>query len=236
MNKILAIIPARGGSKAVSKKNIRNLAGKPLIKYTIETALAVRDLFYRVIVSTEDPNIANIARDCGAEVPFLRPTELAEDRVPTLPVIQHAVRFVETSDRIRLNWILLLQPTSPLRTSNDIRAAMKLSNESNCDSVISVVKVVAGHPISMKRIENNRLFPYYIEEKEGTRRQDFRPYAYMRNGAIYLSRRDIVMEKNSIWGDIIRPYVMPPERSVNIDSELDFKLAEILIKEQSKIE
>jgi CMP-N-acetylneuraminic acid synthetase len=104
-----------------------------------------------------------------------------------------------------------------------------------CDSVISVVRVFSVHPILMKRIEDGRLLPFCIEEKEGTRRQDYAPDAYMRNGAIYLSRRDVIMERHSIWGDIIHPYVMPPERSVGIDSELDFKLVELLMRQQLEL-
>jgi CMP-N-acetylneuraminic acid synthetase len=97
-----------------------------------------------------------------------------------------------------------------------------------------VVQVFAEHPILMKRIEDNRLLPYCIEEKEGTRRQDYQPPAYMRNGAIYLTRRDVLMNKNSIWGKVIRPYVMPPERSVSIDSELELKLVELILQERLK--
>ena len=131
-----------------------------------------------------------------------------------------------------LDWILLLQPTAPLRTAGDIQAAIDLAERGGCDSVISVVQVFAVHPILMKRIEADRLLPFCIEEKEGTRRQDYQPPAYMRNGAIYLTRREVLMERNSIWGEVIRPYVMPEERSVSIDSELDLKLAELMMQER----
>lgn len=230
--KLLAVIPARGGSKGVLRKNIRPVCGRPLIAYTIETALAARHLLHRSIVSTEDPEIAAIAREHGAEVPFMRPAELAGDKVPTLPVLQHAVEFVEDQDGVTLDWVLLLQPTTPLRLIEDIENSINLALQNKCDSVISVVQVVAEHPILMKRIEENRLLPYCIAEKEGTRRQDCQPPAYLRNGAIYLTRRDVMMEKNSIWGQVICPYVMPPERSVNIDGELDLKLIELLMKER----
>jgi CMP-N-acetylneuraminic acid synthetase len=214
------------------RKNIRPICGKPLIAYTIETALAARHLLHRSIVTTDDPEIKAIACDYGADVPFLRPPELAGDSVPTLPVLQHAVDFVETQDDIRLDWVLLLQPTAPLRLLEDIEASLTLAFENRCDSVISVVQVFAEHPILMKRIEDNQLLPYWIEEKEGTRRQDYQPPAYMRNGAIYLTRRDVLMDKNSIWGHVICPYVMPPERSVSVDSELELKLLELLIEER----
>ena len=230
--KILAVIPARGGSKGVPRKNIRPICGKPLIAYTIETALAARHQFHRVIVSTEDEEIASIARRFGADVPFLRPAELATDQAATLPVLQHAVNFVEEQDQVTLDWVLLLQPTAPFRTVEDIDAALELGRQGGCDSVISVEEVFAVHPILMKRIEDGRLLPFCIDEKEGTRRQDYQPPAYMRNGAIYLSRRDILMERNSIWGDIIRPYTMPPERSFSVDSELDLKLVDLRMRER----
>jgi CMP-N,N'-diacetyllegionaminic acid synthase len=228
----LAVIPARGGSKGVPHKNVRLVAGKPLIAYTIEAALAVRDRLHRLIVSTDDPEIASLAQAYGAEAPFLRPAELSGDRVPMVPVLQHAVREVEAQDGLRLDWILLLQPTAPLRAPEDIRAALDLAERGGCDSVISVVQVFAVHPILMKRIEDDRLLPFCIEEKEGTRRQDYQPPAYMRNGAIYLTRRQVLMERGSIWGEVIRPYIMPEERSVSIDSELDLKLAELMLQER----
>lgn len=230
------MIPARGGSKGVLRKNVRFICGRPLISYTIETALKVQHLLYRVIVSSEDEEIATIARQYGADVPFLRPPELSGDNVPTLPVLKHAAEFVEKRDGVTLDWILLLQPTDPFRSEEDIRAALDLAQEGGCDSVISVVQVFSVHPILMKRIEDNRLLPYCIEEKEGTRRQDYQPPAYMRNGAIYLTRRKVLMEKNSIWGEVIRPYVMPQERSIGVDSELDLKLVEILMKERLRQE
>ncbi len=230
--KVLALIPARGGSKGVPRKNIRNICGKPLIAYTIQTAIEVRQRFHAVLVSTDDDEIAAVAERFGARVPFLRPTEIAGDRVPMLPVLQHAVSFVEKQDSIRLDWVMLLQPTNPFRTAEDIEQVLDLGLAGGCDSVISVVRVDAVHPILMKRIENNRLLPYCIEEKEGTRRQDYDPPAYMRNGAIYFTRRDVLIEGASIWGKHIRPYLMPPERSVGIDSELDLKLVEIMMAER----
>ena len=230
--RVLAVIPARGGSKGVPRKNIRPVCGKPLMAYTIETALAARYLFHRIIVSTDDAEIADVARQYGAEAPFLRPADLAGDHVPMLPVLQHAVRFVEAQDDLVLDWVCLLQPTDPLRLVGDIEEAIRLGQAGGCDSVISVVQVFDVHPILMKRIEKGYLEPYCIEEKEGTRRQDYDPPAYMRNGAIYLTRRDVLMEHDSIWGEKICPYVMPPERSVSVDSELDMKLVEWLLEER----
>ena len=232
--RVLAVIPARGGSKGVARKNIRSICGKPLIAYTIEMANAIQHMLYRAVVSTDDPEIESVARRYGGDVPFLRPAELSGDRVPTLPVLQHAVKFVEEQGQTTIDWVLLLQPTTPFRSIEDIDATLAMAQQGGCDSIISVVQVFAEHPIFIKCIENERLLPFNLEEKEGTRRQDCHPPAYIRNGAVYLTRRDIIMNANSIWGEVIRPYVMPPERSVNIDGELDLKLAEALIRERQE--
>lgn len=233
-SKILAVIPARGGSKGVPRKNIRVVSGKPLIAYTIEPALQVKDRLHRLIVSTDDVEIADIALKYGAEVPFMRPPDLGGDKIPMVPVLQHAVQAIEAADGIKLDWVLLLQPTCPFRTAEDILAAIDLAEAGGCDSVISVVRVLAHHPILMKKIENDQLLPFAIEEKEGTRRQDYNPPAYMRNGSIYLTNRDNLMQNGSIWGKAIRPYIMPEERSVNVDSELDMKLVEFILQERQK--
>ena len=234
--KVLAVIPARGGSKGVPRKNIRSVCGRPLITYTIEHARAAQHLFYRIIVSTDDEEIATVAREHGAEVPFLRPANLARDESPMIPMLQHAVDFIEKQDGVRMDWICLLQPTEPFRTVSDIEQCLRLGFAGGCDSVITVVRVFATHPILMKRIEDDVLLPFCVEEREGTRRQDYQPAAYMRNGSIYLSRRDALMEQGSIWGQTIRPYVMPLERSVSIDTELDLKLAELMMSEQIALE
>lgn len=233
-SKILALIPARGGSKGVPRKNIRNLGGKPLVVHSIEAALAVRELLYRIVVSTDDPEIAEVARAAGAEVPFLRPDDLANDKAPMVPVEQHAVAFIEQQDSVKIDWILLLQPTTPFRSAEDIRACVKLAQESDCDAVISVAEITAGHPIQAKKIVDGQLTYYCIEEKEGMRRQDCQPPAYLRNGAIYLTRRDVLMHNDSIWGKVTVPYIMPEERSVNIDRRIDFKLAEVMLQERAQ--
>ncbi len=230
--KVLAVIPARGGSKGVPRKNIRPLCGRPLISYSIEQALAARHLFYRVIVSTDDQEIASIAAAYGADVPFLRPAELARDDSPVIPMLQHAVTFVETEDAVRMDWICLLQPTEPFRSTVDLERCLELARTGGSDSVISVVQVFATHPVLMKKIEHEQLVPYCLEEREGTRRQEYQPPAYMRNGAVYLTRRDVLMNQHSIWGKTIRPFIMPLERSVSIDTEIDFRVAEALMAEQ----
>ncbi len=234
--RILAVIPARGGSKGVHRKNVREVCGKPMIVYTIETALAAKHLFCDIVVSTDDQEIAQISREAGATVPFIRPPELSHDKVPMIPVLQHSAHFIEQRDNQRLDWICLLQPTEPFRTVQDIEEAIKLGVQGNGDSVISVVQVFSVHPMLMKKIEEGYLQPFCIEEKEGTRRQDYSPPAYMRNGAIYLTRRDVLLEENSIWGHKIIPYIMPPERSVGVDDENDMAMVEVLMRKKLGID
>jgi CMP-N,N'-diacetyllegionaminic acid synthase len=191
-------------------------------------------LVRRAIVSTDDAEIASVARAEGADVPFTRPSDLADDRARMAPVLRHAVVELEKADRIRHDWVLLLQPTSPLRTLDDLRGALRLAEAGGCDSVISVVQVFDVHPVLMKKIEDDRLVPFCVPEPEGTRRQDYDPPAYMRNGAIYLTRRDVLVERGSIWGDVIRPYVMPEERSVSIDTELHLRLLDQILRERGR--
>jgi CMP-N,N'-diacetyllegionaminic acid synthase len=229
-DRVLAIIPARGGSKGVPRKNIRLVGGRPLIEYTIATALSARNLFHRVIVSTDDAEIAQIARSAGADVPFMRPAELSTDTARSIDVVKHATRFVEQQDAVKMDWIMLLQPSEPLRTADDLAEALRIARTEKCDSVISVVQVFAVHPMLMKRIENNRIRPWCVDEPEGTRRQDYKPDAYMRNGAIYLTKRDVVIDKGSLHGEVSCPYVMPPERSVGVDSELDLAMIELVLQ------
>ncbi|MBI5164234.1 MAG: acylneuraminate cytidylyltransferase family protein [Magnetospirillum sp.] len=232
MTRILAVITARGGSKGVPRKNVRLLAGRPLVAHAVETALAVKHRLHRIVVSTDDDEIAAAARAAGAEVPFRRPAELSGDLAPSLPVLQHAVSCCEADDGHRLDWVLLLQPTSPLRLPADVEHCIDLAlSDPTADSVISLVEVVSSHPVFVKRLEHNLIRPFVLEEHEGLRRQDRGEPAYIRNGAVYLTRRDIIMG-GSIWGKRSLGYVMPDERSVNIDSGLEFRLAELLLAER----
>jgi CMP-N-acetylneuraminic acid synthetase len=224
---VLGVIPARGGSKSVPRKNIRLLGHKPLIEYTLCAAKKC-SLLSRYVVSTEDVEIAQIVKDLGVEV-IERPKELARDDTPTLPVIQHAVRVIEEEISSNVDYIVILQATSPFRNSEDIRGAIKKLISTKADSVVSVCKLEKFHPWKIKRIVNARLIAYTEEEIEGTRRQDL-PLAYIRNGGIYAVQRDIIMEKNSIFGTDCRPYIMPPERSVDINNEMDLIFAEALLQ------
>ena len=233
-SKVLVVIPARGGSKQLPRKNILEIAGKPLIGYTIELALKLKSLFHRIVVSTDDIEIAEVSKSFGAEVPFLRKKELSLDTTPMVPVLKDAVQFIENQDNLNIDWVLLLQPTDPLRESDDIKEALKLGQKNECDSVISVERVFSHHPALMKKIVNNRIEPFFINEVEGTTRQSYNPPAYMRNGSIYLTKRKTLMDNESIRGDISIPLIMKEGSRISIDSYNDFKLAELLIKEKAK--
>ena len=228
---ILGVIPARGGSKSVPRKNIAVLHSLPLIAYTIRAAQNSQSLT-DFVVSSEDLEILAVGRQYGAPTPFVRPAELATDEAPTLPVVQHAVREMEARQGVRYDIIVLLQPTTPLRKAEDIDAAVDKLAATGADSVISVVDVGAYHPARMRRIEDDQLVDLPTREpKELLRRQDLPP-VYIRNGAVYAVRREVVMDENSMVGSVSRPYIMPPERSVNVDSRLDLLLADILLGEQ----
>lgn len=228
--RILGIITARGGSKVLPRKNIRLLAGKPLIYYTIKEAGKSKHLT-KTIVDTDDEEIAKIARSFGAKVPFLRPKELATDEATTLSVVQHAIRELEKKGE-HYDYIMILQPTSPLRLVEDIDGAIEKALNVGADSLISVVRVYDFHPLRIKKMdERGFLSPYFEPEPEGLRRQDLPP-VYKRNGAIYLVKKELVMEKNTLYGDKLYGYEMSEERSVDIHSEIDFLLAELLIKKR----
>lgn len=226
--RVLGLIPARGGSKGVPRKNIRLLSGKPLLAYTTEAALAAKRLT-RVVLSTEDEEIAAVGRSFGVEVPFLRPAELAQDDTPTLPVVQHTLRRLEEQD-IRFDAVCLLQPTSPLRRAVDIDRSIELLERSDAESVVSVLPVP---------LEYNPHWVYFQDqggwlrlslgaEAPISRRQDLPP-AFHREGSIYVSRRDVVMEQNCFYGKHLLGYPIEPQYSVNIDTEADWARAEQLL-------
>ena len=224
---ITGIIPARGSSKSILRKNIRLLCGKPLIYYTIREAKRSSYL-NQFVVSTEDKEIAEIANGYGVEV-IERPHELAQDDTPSLLVYQHTIRYLEGVRNFHPDIIVVLQPTCPLRRAEDIDQAIKKLLETDCDSVVSVCEV--EHPLQwMYTLEGDRIKAVVEDAEKITRRQDA-PIVYRLNGAVYVTRRDVIMEQNRVWGDDTRAYIMPLERSVDIDTEIDFKLAEVLLIE-----
>ena len=225
----IGLIPARGGSKGVLRKNIRQLAGKPLIAWTIEVALACPSSD-RVIVSTDDQEIAQIARQYGAEMPFIRPAELAQDDTPDLPVYQHALSWLAEHEGYHPDIVVWLRPTAPLRTVQDVEAAIQLLIETNADCVRSVC-LAEHHPYWMKRLDGDRLVPFVdgIDEGRYYRRQ-LLPPVYRLNGAVDVTWCRTLMEKGLLYTGDVRGYVMPAERSIDLDSELDFALAELLLQ------
>jgi CMP-N,N'-diacetyllegionaminic acid synthase len=231
MMRVLGLIPARGGSKGVPRKNIRSLYGKPLLAYTAAAALAAQRLT-RVILSTEDAEIAEVGRNCGLEVPFLRPAELAQDASPTLPVVQHALHYLAAQGD-QFEAVCLLQPTNPLRLPADIDGAIELLEATGADSVISFVEAGEHHPARMKMLtpEGRVLDPPFAEAFEGQPRQALPPY-YLREGSIYLTRTAVLLQQHSFKGEDCRAWLMPAERACNIDTPFDLYLAELLLKDR----
>ena len=227
MKNILAVIPCRGGSKGVPRKNIKLLGGIPLIQYTIEAARNSKYIS-DFCVSSEDQEILDIAKTLNSPT-IERPTELALDETPTLPVVKHALEFLECKNQKIYDIVLILQATTPLRASEDIDDAITKLILTGCDSVVSVSKSLHGHPSKAKKIIDDHLVPFFdfLNEKEGVRRQDL-PSAYYRNGGIYAFKRSLV-DKGTIFGNDCRPIIMPLERSLEIDTSLDFLILESLI-------
>jgi len=231
---VLGVIPARGGSKGLSRKNILHLAGKPLIAYTIEVALSTSFLD-RLIVSTDDEEIAKVAHQHGAEVPFCRPFDLARDETLVYPVLIHAVQWLSEHQDCNPDFVLLLQPTSPLRTVEDIDAAINIAITAEAEAVVSVTPV-HQHPYWMKQVtEDGRLTDHLPLERFPNRRQDL-PVVYALNGAIYLAETRILLERQTFYTDRTYAYIMPPERSLDIDSKWDLYLAELVLKDRARRE
>lgn len=220
--KIIAIIPARGGSKGIPRKNIRLLCDKPLIAYTIEAALGSKYVD-RVLVSTEDGEIAEIAKQYGAEV-IKRPLELATDSASTEPVLEHVVRYLEKTEDYRADIVVLLQPTSPLRNAGHIDEALETFFTSKYDSLLSVC---LSH-IFLWKLDRKGVYSVSYDFRNRPRRQDRQP-EYRENGAIYITKYDTLMNKHNRLGGKIGLYVMPDENSWEIDTEFDFRLCEQLV-------
>lgn len=228
--KILGIITARGGSKGIPGKNLKPLAGRALLAYTVDAA---RDsgALDRVILSTEDAAIADAVRTLGCEVPFMRPEELSRDETPHLPVIQHAAQWMREHAAYQADAVMILQPTSPLRSADDITAAARLLESSGADSVVSVTAVSAhAHPMRMLRIDergNAVLFATGEPVRRRINRRQDLPDAWVMNGAIYACRTSLLFDAQpSLYGDRVAAYAMPPERSVSIDDVDDWAAAE----------
>jgi CMP-N-acetylneuraminic acid synthetase len=224
----IGIVTARGGSKGIPYKNVAPLLGRPLLAYTADAALAARSL-QRTILSTDDPQIAEVGRACGLDVPFLRPAELAGDATASLPVLRHAVEWLERQGEF-YEAVCLLQPTNPLRTADTIDACIDLLERAQADSVVTVLTVPNDYNpnwVYQKRADGT-LKLFTGEANPIPRRQDLPP-AYHREGSVYVTRRDVLMEQNSLFGNRVVGYSMDGLPCVNIDEASDLERAAELL-------
>jgi N-acylneuraminate cytidylyltransferase len=228
---VLAIIPARGGSKGIPRKNIRCFASHPLVAWSIAAARQ-SSLVTRVIISTDDPEIAEIGKLHGAEAPFLRPAELASDLAVDLPLFQHALKWLEENEGYKPDYVIQLRPTSPIRPKNLVNEAVKLlMDHPEADSVRGVVPS-GQNPYKMWRIEGDRLTPLLrldrVAEPYNSPRQEL-PQTYWQTGHIDVVRTDTILNKNTMSGDVILPCLVDPSFTVDIDNLRDWSRAEWLV-------
>ena len=228
---VLGVVTARAGSNGIPGKNTRRLAGKPLIAYTIEAALA-SGAFERLILSTDDEEAARIGRELGCEVPFMRPAELCADDTPHLPVMQHAVAWMRDEQGYRPDWVMILMPTSPLRQAVHIAESVALAVRSGADSVVSVDEMPAHfNPMRALTIDAGGWARLLVGDRpvkrRPVRRQDL-PNAWVFNGAIYLFRTSLLSDpiEPSLYGDKVAAYVMPAPCGSNIDEPGDWAAVE----------
>lgn len=228
---VLGVTLARGGSKGVPHKNIRLIAGKPLIAYTVEEALKCT-LITEYVVSSDDPDILAVAFGCGAQV-IERPAELAQDDTPHLPALVHALDWADDFYNTHFDIVADLRVTNPFKTAYDIDSAIQKLVRTDADCVAGVSKLEDHHPSRIKMIFNDKLIDVWPEPDEG-RRQDLKPDVYIRNGSIYVVQTDLLRTGRFFIGSDLDvcPHIMPPERGINIDTELDFMLAETLLRER----
>lgn len=224
---VVAVIPARGGSKGLPRKNILDLAGKPLIAWTIEAARAC-PYIDRLVLSSDDAEIMATARQWGCEVPFVRPKGLADDDASSMDVALHALKTLEQS----FDYLVWLQPTSPLRQSGDISACLEICHQHQAPACVSVTEA-GKSPYWMYYIsDDNDLNPVMPRDLTALRRQEL-PAAFTLNGAVYVSRIDRMRQTRRFMNGGAKAYLMPADRSIDIDSELDFKIAALLLEKQA---
>lgn len=222
--RVLAIIPARGGSKGIPRKNVQILAGKPLLAWTIDVALQVAEID-RVILSTDDPEIATVAQLYGCDVPFMRPTELAGDDAPGIAPVLHALDMLPGYDIV-----VLLQPTSPLRTKEDIVACLE-SVAAGAPSCVTVQRLRHGIHLLYEIDNRGNLIPYFSEEFSTARRQEAQE-VQMLNGAVYVAYIAELRKYKSFLFPGVRAHEMPQDRSIDIDEQLDMELAGFLLSKK----
>ena len=231
---ILAVIPARGGSKGIKNKNIAVVSEKPLISWTLnECANILKNKKYDIdfIVSTDSKKIADVATEEGFYTDQLRPAELSSDRALTIDVLKYELNKKEISNDNKYDYVLLLQPTCPLRKSKHIEDCIDLMIDNKVDSVVSVknVAISGNHPFRMKKIVNNLLINFVDQGFEDMRPRQELPDIFLRNGCIYLSKASLIRDENTIVGEKCLPYIMDEESSTNIDSHADLFAAEFYL-------
>lgn len=226
--KVLGLITARGGSKGVPGKNIKLLAGKPCIAWTVEEAKRSKNLD-RVIVSTDNQEIAEIAEKLGAEVPFLRPVEIAGDSSASILTVLHALDFLKEKENYNPVFVCLLQPTSPLRIAADIDGTIETALSKKRDAAVSVVET-HHHPFLLRKIEKDgSLVPFITSGNEYNRRQDM-PKTFFVNGAVFVNSIKSLVERKSFYPPGCLGFEMPPERSIQIDTPWDFYCAQLMLE------
>jgi len=228
LTRVLGLVPARGGSKGIPRKNAKPLAGKPLLAYTAECARAARSLT-RTILSTEDAEIAQIGRDCGLDVPFMRPAELARDDTPTLPVVAHALETLAEAGE-RYDAVCLLQPTNPLRRPEDVDACVALLARRGLDAVFSMRAVPHEHNPHWVFFEDaDGLLRLSTGGTEPIPRRQALPPAYCRDGSVYVTRSAVILERRSLYGDRVGGWLVDQDAHVNLDTPADWAAAERLL-------
>ena len=231
--RVLALIPARAGSKGLPGKNIRRMCGKPLIGWSIEQG---RGSCYvdKVVVSTDSEEIASVARDYGASVPFLRPVELASDTASSIDVILHAVDFLERQGEL-YDYLVLLEPTSPLREISDIDGAIELCVQPpKIDSVVGAAKVDNTHPSFLFSLEDGRLQPVEGRHPTGLRRQDLKKDYYYLEGSVYVTSLPALRRERTFYHDATAPWIVDKYKAIEIDTVADFVIADALMDAQIK--
>jgi CMP-N,N'-diacetyllegionaminic acid synthase len=229
--RMLGIIPARGGSKRVPRKNVRPLAGRPLVLRAVDAAASAKRI-QTLVVSSDDPEVLQLVEKDGRARALPRPAELAGDTSPAIDYVRHALSVLEGAAP-KFDGIVIIQPSSPLTLGSDIDGTIALLEESGADTAVSMVKVGHDlHPAKFKRMDGSRVLPFY-EEEQGRMASHELPEAFVRNCSVYASRRDVI-ERGVIIGEDCRGFVMPRERSVDINDELDFEFAEFLCSRLEK--
>ena len=231
----LAFIFARGGSKGVKNKNIRLLAGKPLIGWAIEQALSVRQIG-TVLVSTDSLEIARISESFGAEVPFIRPSHLATDTSPEMLSWRHAIEYVEKNTEVTLKRFISVPPTAPLRIGEDIEKCISEYELGGCDAVVSVTKSNVSPYFNMVNRNNLGNIEIIMKPLKELGNRQSAPEVFNITTACYVANTQFVKENLSITSGIVRSVIVPQERAIDIDNEIDFTIAELLMKSRIKTE